>query len=67
MDKIHIMERINEYAGKNVHVYTHEGKFFTGQLNTDWFFSNLRTRRVLEIGWKQDRVEIPSIESIVLV
>lgn len=65
MDNILILERIHNYNGQNVHVWTHSGKSFTGQLNVITS-SEPTIHRVLEIGWRQDRVEIPTIYEISL-
>lgn len=62
MDKIHILELINRYERQSVHIYTKTGKFFTGQLNiTAWIDAGLDLHRHLEIGWRQDKVEVDDV------
>jgi len=58
MDKIHLLEMINRYDGQSVHIYTKDGKFLIGQLNV---VSHADFRRHLEIGWRQDRVEVANV------
>ena len=49
---------INRYDGQSVHIYTKDGKFLIGQLNV---VSHADFRRHLEIGWRQDRVEVANV------
>jgi hypothetical protein len=62
MDKIHILEMINRYEGQSVHIYTKDGRFYTGQLNLITTGDcGLDLHRHLEIGWRQDKVETDDV------
>jgi hypothetical protein len=63
MDKIQILEKINEYNAQNVHLSTRSGRSYTGQLNVVTL-TNPSIHRVLEIGWRQERVEVQSVLTI---
>lgn len=63
MDKIHILEMIHRYDGQSVHIYTVDGKFYTGHLHVKTV-SKPNIHRILEIGWRQIPVEIQSVTEI---
>ncbi len=63
MDKIHILEMINRYDGQSVHIYTVQGKSYTGQLNVRTV-TQPNIHRILEIGWRQEPIQIQSVLEI---
>lgn len=55
MDKIHILSRIEDYNGQNVHIQMQSGKSFTGHLNADEWLDGGKSDKLL-VGWREDSV-----------